>query len=305
MGNFGVCMFFSLSGMLMSRLLFIERQALSLFYRRRISRVFPTFIVFVLSMFALVDVWKSAFTWSEWLSTLFFLRTYFPYPGIWKSDVPIGHLWSLNVEEHSYMLMSLVTLLPLLRKREGHFLLACGSACIVIGFIYVRLGSNAPSWGALGTEVAASFLLFSAGYRLVCDHVRKYVPPWSPILALFIAAFLSQGGPWWMRPMASPFLLAFAVNHLPEAYHWFKTGLSSRALRQAGLCSFSIYLWQQPFYSTMATFPGGPYSALGCALLVSLFSYYLIEQPSRTWLNKNWTSWFSFRTRQHAERTLS
>ena len=290
-GRFGVCMFFALSGMLMSNLLFIERQPLSKFYRRRISRIVPTFVLFVTTMFTLSGLWNTAFSWNEFISTLLFTRTYFPYPGIWKTEIPIGHIWSLNIEEHSYIFMSFLTLLPFLKRREGPFLIAGGATCIVIGFIYVRLGSSAPFWGPLGTEVAASFLLMSAGYRLVCDRVRQYVPPWLPVLSLVLAMYLSQGGSWWMQPMASPVLLAFAVNHLPETRPWFKTLLSSQALRLAGLCSFSIYLWQQPFFSTKAIFPGGPYSALACAVIVSLLSYHLVEKPSRTWLNRNWKSW--------------
>ena len=42
-GRLGVDVFFCLSGFLMSGLLFIKQQPLSIFYKRRISRVFPVF----------------------------------------------------------------------------------------------------------------------------------------------------------------------------------------------------------------------------------------------------------------------
>ncbi len=302
LGGFGVCMFFSLSGMLMSDILFNQRQTLSKFYRRRISRVFPVFIVFVVVMFSLSEFWGTTFKWSEFWSTLFFARTYYPYPGIWGTGMPIGHLWSLNVEEHSYMFMSLLTLLPLIRKREALSLIACGSSCIFIGFIYVKLGQQAPFWGDLGSEVAASFLLISAGYRLIRDRISRFIPPWFPILALAAAVIVNQLGPWWLHRMVSPFLLALSVNHLSQTYNWFQTQISALPLRQAGLWSFSVYLWQQPFYASKASFPGGPVAALTCAIAVSLLSFYLIEKPCRTWLNSNWRSWRLYQPKECLER---
>lgn len=291
LGAFGVNMFFCLSGMLMGNLLFIQRQPLPSFYRRRISRIFPAFVVFVVAMFALSDFWGRTFQWTEFWATLFFVRTYFPYPGIWKTGMPLGHIWSLNVEEHSYMFMSFLGLVPIFRQREWCVLMLCGTACIVTGFLYVRLGAIAPFWGGLGTEVAASYLLISSGYSLICNKVRKYIPPWLPLLTLVAAIVISQRSPWWLQPMASPFLLAFSVNHLSETAEWFRSALSKKLLCKIGLWSFSIYLWQQPFYSIKSTLPGGPLVALASAFGVALLSFYMVEKPSRTWLNKNWRSW--------------
>lgn len=291
LGTFGVALFFCLSGMLMSNLLFVQEQPLAHFYRRRISRVFPTFAFFVIAIFSISSYFGRRFLWPDFWSTLFFLRTYFPYPGIWGSGMPIGHLWSLNIEEHSYIFMSILGVVTFFRRREWYILMLCGTACILTGFVYVKLGTRAPFWGALGTEVAASYLLISAGYSLICHKLRRWVPSWAPIATLLAAVGISQYGTWWMQPIALPFLLAFSVNHLAEAAECFKSLLSIRPLRQFGLWSFSIYLWQQPFYSHKSTFPGGEWSALSCALATGLISFYLIEQPCRTWLNRHWKSW--------------
>ena len=52
--------------------------------------------------------------------TLAFLRTYLPTsPGLWTNGLPVAHLWSLNVEEHCYIFLSIVTLITPLRGREG------------------------------------------------------------------------------------------------------------------------------------------------------------------------------------------
>ena len=54
--------------------------------------------------------------------------------------------------------------------------------------------------------------------------------------------------PWWASMVLSPFLLAFAVNHLSETPPFFRTLLAFPPLRLLGIWSYSIYLWQQPFY---------------------------------------------------------
>ena len=113
----GVDVFFVLSGMLMSGILFEKRMSLRDFYIRRFSRIYPAFLVFVLSMFAVGIVFSIDFKWSELVASLFFLRTYLPAdPGIWSSGLPTGHLWSLNVEEHAYLFLSAVTLFLVDRK---------------------------------------------------------------------------------------------------------------------------------------------------------------------------------------------
>lgn len=289
-GRMGVDVFFSLSGFLMSGVLFIQRQPLRKFYKRRISRIVPAFAIFVVSIYAFAYVRGMAFTGTEFVATLLFLRTYFPVdPGIWASAIPIGHLWSLNIEEHCYIFMSGLILVQVLRGREGVALFATGLACIAIGFFYVKLGSSAPKWGDLGTEVAASHLLISAGYRLYSDRVSPSIPPWLPILTL-IAAFVCYSSlvPWWSTRLFSPFLLAFTVNHLSESSKWLRSLLGAPVLKFLGIWSFSIYLWQQPFFAFKAAIPGGSTMALVCAMTIGVFSFYVLEQPCRAWLNRIW-----------------
>ena len=286
LGGFGVVMFFCLSGRLMAHLLFERRQPLGQFYRRRISRVFPAFAVFVVAMFLLAAFRGRSFSGMEFASTILFLRTYFPAPGIWGTGMPIGHLWSLNVEEHAYLLMSLLVLLRVFR--EGWVMLGAAALCVVIGFAYIKFGG--PFWGQLGTEVAASFIFASAGYRLVCSRVRRLLPSWVPVACLVLAAAISQASPvWWLSQAVNPFLMAVAVNHLSEAPGWLRAGLSVAMLRQVGLWSFSLYLWQQPFYAARHAGTAWPLALAG-ATCAGLASFYLIERPFRTWLNTHWQS---------------
>lgn len=289
-GRMGVDVFFCLSGFLMSGVLFIKKQPIVEFYKRRISRILPAFFFFAALVYVFASLKGLIFTGEEVLSTILFLRTYLPTEsGIWSSQVPIGHIWSLNVEEHSYILMSLFVLLPIFRGLEGTALLLTGVGCIGVGILYVKLGAKAPEWGALGTEVAASHLFVSAGYRLVREKYGFVVPSFLPIAALMAATLCySKLMPWWSASLLSPFLLAISINHISQTYKCFLDALSTAPLRMLGLWSFSIYLWQQPFYVYKSSFPGGALLAIFGAMAVALACFYALEQPCRTWLNNNW-----------------
>ena len=86
----------------------------------------------------------------------------------------------------------------------------------------------------------------------------------------------------------SPFLLAFAVNHLSETPRLFRSALAFWPLRLLGLLSYSIYLWQQPFFSHHYFGHNGNVASCAAALATGAVSFYLIENPIRTWLNKRW-----------------
>jgi peptidoglycan/LPS O-acetylase OafA/YrhL len=52
-----------------------------------------------------------------------------------------------------------------------------------------------------------------------------------------------------------------------------------------GTWSFSLYLWQQPFYM-LYRHEGLPAPlALACALALGVSAFHLIENPARNWLN--------------------
>jgi peptidoglycan/LPS O-acetylase OafA/YrhL len=287
-GRLGVDVFFSLSGFLMSNILFVKRTPLLVFYKRRISRVLPVFFLYVGVIFSIGWLTAASTTWVEFLATAAFLRTYIPAsPGIWGAELPLGHLWSLNTEEHCYVFLSVIASITFLRTREFWVLMAAGMLAIVIHVIYIKIPAIAPPSGDLGTEVVASHLLISAGYFLVRDHFRPFVKPWMPIVTLLLGGFTySAYAPWWSAMLLSPFLLAFTVNHLRDASEAFKRALAFQPLRMLGVWSYSIYIWQQPFYRFSEWFvPGGAFIG---AMAAALGSYYFFEQPLRTWMNRNW-----------------
>lgn len=287
-GRMGVSVFFSLSGMLMSEILFVRRVDLATFYKRRISRILPAFVAFVCIVFG-VSAWvHGPASLAEFAATLLFLRTYVPsVPGIWDSALPIGHLWSLNVEEHCYLLLGLLAAWSAIRGREAMVLAGLVLASFVACFVYLHLPEFSRSDFELRTEVAGAYLMSAAAYHLVKHRWAHRVKAWMPLATLAIAAvcFLPHAH-WWETGVLAPLALAFTVNHLHQAGAAARRALESAPMRQFGLWSYSLYLWQQPFYQQKAAAPSAVMFA--GALLAGLASFYLLEQPLRGWINRHW-----------------
>lgn len=83
-------------------------------------------------------------------------------------------------------------------------------------------------------------------------------------------------------------LLALAVNSLDFSSRYLTGFLSSRPMTMLGLWSYSLYLWQQPFYQFVDIQGSSPWLMLAAAFACALCSYYIVEKPARSWLNRNW-----------------
>lgn len=288
MGRLGVDLFFVLSGLLMSRILFEERTPLGTFYRRRISRILPVFLLYLVTIFGVYAALGQVVDTTEALASLTFTRTYIG-GRIWRSEFPIGHLWSLNVEEHSYILLSLIAAIPLMRTAKGWLLIGvAGCLWIVTRWYWTHPDFAGPDY-MIQTECAALPLVLSAGYRQVRHHFVRWVRPWMAPLAFVLAGFCYWSAlPTFLHPFFAPFLLAFAVNHIGEAWDWVRQALDFRPLRYVGIWSFSIYLWQQPLYAFVRERTLPPLAGLALSLGIGLLSYYAWESPIRRRLNEYW-----------------
>ncbi len=292
LGTFGVDVFFVLSGLLISRILFIKDVNILNFIQRRFNRTFPLFFVFVSAVYGASWIFSLSSEHENYFYTLTFLRNYAPdTPDFWNSGIPVGHLWSLCVEEHSYLFLALLTLVPIFKHREYLVILGVGGLCIVFRFLHETVLSPPGSYYyEFQTHTAASHILFSAGYYLLRTKYGIKVPPYLPlisfVLALLCFTSVAPGGSSWAF---SPILLAFAVNHLGETYEAVKKALSTKALCQIGIISYSIYLWQQPFYyygvKFDIAFPFAGPILLIVAVAVGYVSFKVIENPSRSYLN--------------------
>ena len=287
----GVDFFFVLSGMLMSKILFEKNTPLNIFYKRRISRIFPVFFIYL----STISIWSAAFNLSNehknFFYNLFFLRTYFPEnPGPWSSGLPLEHLWSLNVEEHSYIFLSTLVILPFSRSKIIFFILLTGLSSILLKYLYFRLPDLAPPHFSLRTETSFSFILLSTGYYLIHKKVDRFVPSWAPAVSVCLAilCYTPYSPHWTASWTLTPIFLTFSISHLGKSPAPLLNILKLTSLRMIGVWSFSIYLWQQPLIPLKNTFPfaGGILAAL--SIIIGIISFYGIEDPARKYLNKKW-----------------
>lgn len=323
-GTLGVDLFFVLSGYLLGEQLFIDRVPLVPFFKRRFSRVYPAFLFYILTMLVYAKYGQTFpfnVTWSEIFYTLTFLRTYFPSGNsIWSDWWPIGHIWSLNVEEHSYLWFGLVILIcrPI-KKPVAEFIFLLSSVLLSIFFVllytnYSDIDTHSP-WH-IRTECAAFSIFASAAYRLARHRFKylqtlspKYLAPAAMILGLYFYTEKISLGP---ISLLTPLFLVIAINHLGDTYSWILKTLSLPFMRWFGACSFSVYLWQQLFYTATLTrepwvfslwnslfsiatsnhlpwasqLPG--YAMIIPTVAIGVAAYYLLEKPMRTYLNKRW-----------------
>lgn len=291
-GAVGVNLFFVLSGFLMARLLFIDAVPLSTFYRRRVARIFPAVFFFIAAILAGHVLVRRPIGWQETLAAAGFVNNYFPGPP-GAAAMPFGHIWSLSVEEHSYVVLSLAALAAragLLGARRAAGLLAVCSAGAGIWYWATYTGTRLHFDRWMHTEVSA-FGILASSFLLLCLHGRAL--PRSAGMAVPLLALLGLALHWWSVPLpvatiAGVGAFALAINLLRAAPPWLHALLSFAPLRRLGTWSFSIYLWQQPFYLYAPDDAASRAAALLLAAAAGIASFYLVEQPARSWLNRRW-----------------
>ena len=299
--RFGVDVFFVLSGMLMSNILFMERMHLRDFYIRRFSRIIPALIVFLCAAFAVSVLLKYDFKISEFIASLFFLRTYYPVvPEYFSTQLPTGHLWSLNVEEHAYIIMSLLSVILIARTRLASVLLGIYVLSVTVNFYnYFQLPAQEFEYSLIRTESAIGFIAFSAAYNLLkIRYSIKAYPQLPLVLFLLALGCYVSAAPIWLTFLLSPVCLGVAVNHLVEAAKSIKNVLTFKPLRWLGILSYSIYLWQQIFYKLYYALPGGAITGFVLSILVGAGSFYIVETPLRKAINNRWSRMPVYRLRE-------
>ena len=292
LGTLGVDFFFVLSGWLMTRLLFVKHTPIDIFYRRRIARILPAHLVFIVFICLTYVVLGRVVSVSETFSALVFVNNY--GGGIERYTVmPFGHIWSLSVEEHSYVLLSLLAVLSRRTATSGKFALGMAAlACVAFAIEYSLLfaGPKLRFDQFLHTEVAG-FGIFASGFVLLLLRERREIK--FPKIAVPLLVLFGVVLQWWSVPLLIQSIigvgaLAIAVNLLPYTPGLLRSALAWKPLCLMGQWSFSLYLWQQPFYEWARNANGPTWLALLCAFAAGLTSYYFVEKPVREFLNRTW-----------------
>jgi peptidoglycan/LPS O-acetylase OafA/YrhL len=293
MGALGVELFFVLSGRLMAEILFVETFPLKKFYIRRFSRIFPAMVVFVIAAFFLLMHSSLRFKPAFIVTDLTFTYNYAAVFG--HRTKAIDQIWSLCIEEHAYLLLGLLALASRMRKLPVTRLIF-GLAVLsmldgAISDLVLHQDWFSDYWR---TDAHLASVLIAAGVYLVTRRRRSFLlsraPSWLPLacavggIALF-AEPVAHGVSYTLGTT----LLAIAVCTIDAAARGVRAVLANPLLTWAGVLSYSIYLWQQPFYGALELGPSSPVRILAYltgAILAGAASFYLLEQPARQFLNR-------------------
>ncbi|MDB5391387.1 MAG: acyltransferase [Planctomycetaceae bacterium] len=297
-GTLGVELFFVLSGFLMGRILFVKQTPLGLFYQRRISRIFPaayTFLILVLAYQWYATAGSEPSLSSTASCLLFYLNYYVALDPTVDLGLPVGHFWSLCVEEHTYIFLSG---LAMIHRRKGvspllligAAILASFSLSIVIGVcqdwdaykVYWRSDCRAAS--ILCGALAAYLVHQGTGRRKSYLQVPSIA--WGLVAVAFGILFRLGFMPELVKHSMGT--LGLATGLLLIAQHGRGAVWACPPLMWMGTISFSVYLWQQPFYHAVKRGEMGTVFAISASLIVGTISYFLVERPVRAWLNKRW-----------------
>lgn len=302
----GVEVFFVLSGMLMSRVLFVAKLPLGTFYRRRCARILPVYFLFLATMFLSALTIAPPIAAKQFFYNSIFLASYMPAETV-RSVLPLTHLWSLNVEEHSYIFLSLIALVSRNLRVARLALTAAALACIGSYAIYANLaGGNNLS--IFRTECAAFPLLASAALYLWLQDMNRTHMRILLVVACFgcVACILVSrklGGSVALDYVAKPLCLAFVINTMSSAPALAIRALSMGWLRWFGVCSYSLYLWHPPIQELANAMSLPHWLAFAIAVALGALSFYFFETPMRNIIRDRRVFGDSLATRSNTSRS--
>ncbi len=285
-GRFGVEMFFVLSGRLMAEILFIKNTQLSSFFQRRISRVWPALFVFILAMWGIFGRNENPLyvNYQSVLSTLTFTYNYYSiYVG--HTQV-LDHIWSLCIEEHTYILLAFIAYFS--RK----FKLDPIKPLIVLCLVFVLNGAWLSFTHHLDyynvywrSDTRSASILMGAIIFLLLNASEYKVNAIAPVALFFMGLVLNINQvPDPIKYSLGTFCVAMAINTIKMLPEKLMKLLCHPLLTRIGLISFSLYLWQQPCYKLIQQYHS-KWLLLSTAILIATASYYFIEVPVRKLLN--------------------
>ena len=290
LGTFGVECFFVLSGRLMAEILFIRRGNLREFYLRRLSRVIPAFWLFVVSGWAIWSHGSLRLSVVDVMESLTFTYNYFS--SITRHHVEIiDHVWSLCVEEHTYAILGLLAIFS--RRfdcRAIRLLIPLGlfSAADIVASSFIWRQDFAGFWR---TDCHLFSIVFgSISYIMVREgaSVKKWLKFVSPVAFILAVTMSASRLPVPLAFIVVAVLLSAAVVSVEYAPTIIQGIMLNPGLRFLGGLSFSVYLWQEPFFKIAMISENHAVRLLmlGVAVVVGALSFYLVERPSRRWLNR-------------------
>lgn len=296
-GQLGVLSFFVLSGFLITHLLMREEEknehiSLRSFYFRRVIRIFPVYYFFLLVVTVLDYITALDLSTCNYLTAIAYVKNFGCMSWI------EGHLWSLSVEEQFYLLWPLI-LVFFQKKWRWYFAIGLILIAPFFRVLFYTLDQGNLVQFSFMTNMDSLMIgcltaLLLKHYSAKVKTIISWHPTWSRSLAIVLIYFV-----WALKknlvlgyftvPLGYT-LQSLSVAYLIISYVFIQKGIGYRLLnlsyiRHLGILSYSIYVWQQPFFENAETFGFDslliltfPFNIFA-AITVAIVSYHFLEKP--------------------------
>lgn len=294
--EFGVRIFFVLSGFLITTLLIKERKKVGRinmlnFFIRRFLRIVPALWLYLATIAVLNPIFNFELTFSHFLGPLLYLNNFNLFPRSWI----LGHTWSLAVEEQFYLIWPFV--FYLFKNLLFVCLFFIVYTPIVITIVYFK-----PQLSQLLLEPflqPAAAIFTGAGLAIIWSknfyniNIRNYLKDYFSLLSAFailiiyilkhyglFGQILYPGGDTILNLIVA-YLIVFSIVKKQSIVY---TILNKKVMVNIGLLSYSLYLWQQAFIIPAGAFTNWsryfffPFNILTIAV-VAYFSHHYFEKP--------------------------
>ncbi len=296
-GSLGVVLFFAISGVLIPWRILEEETLtgsfhLKFFYIRRLLRIQPAALAYLALLAALTLAGLMEISWHHWAGALLMYENFLYRDDLanWTYGFFTGHFWTLAVEEHFYLLVSLA-LFFVRRHRLRTFLIAL----IALKAVQFVLQHHTPEPLLRRTYWQAQVLLWptTAAIALRRADIRAWAERWlTPAAAFSVTAALGflayrRSANFLLNVLEYAFTI-WVVSTMLHPASWTTRLLEWQPLRFLGRISYSLYLWHVLFFSADSLAPvhsslllwlSGPHIKYVSALLAAIASYYLLEKP--------------------------
>ena len=305
-GNFGVRVFFVISGLLITFLLLREAHgtggvSLRSFYVRRALRILPVYFTYLAVVALLTGLHCYRDAPSSWLGALTFTRNF-----MGLGDSATAHFWSLAIEEQFYLVWPCcfagLSLWKKPRAYVGGLLVVVAAGPFFRAHVAARLGGSL--WNHLFNPLATWMYADSLAIGCLGAMAAWYWRParWRPaaLAAVALAALLAIVATHWLEwhperaaPLVNgliPTMQGFSILCLigisvRRESGWFFRGLNARWLAWIGVLSYSLYVWHLLFLGGFVGEPMAAWPALDYrwwyvgAFVAACLSYYGLERP--------------------------
>jgi peptidoglycan/LPS O-acetylase OafA/YrhL len=274
------------------------------FYLRRLFRIQPAALVYLATIAFLTGIGVLHEHWHFWFGALLLYENFLfhqKFLAMMVAGYFTGAFWTLAVEEHFYILLSLF--LYFVKRNRAKILAWVFVALILAELVAIGTDRYSSDTSTRRTYWVLPYLILPATLALllrsakVYGRAKRFFSPWVAFLGTLVLLVWAHGGLhdfWNYKTLVNNsiwflFMPGFwVVATMLHPLSWTTRLLEWTPLRYIGRLSYSIYLWHVLFFGasesgTHVTWP--PLVFLGhrplkyvATLLMAALSYHLIEK---------------------------